>query len=310
MRVLVLAEDAIARLILRRALEELGHECAFSTSGASAWELCEAGGIDVIVSDSRLHDVDLAELCRRVRGRVGGSHTYILVLAAGQDEHDVLAAVQAGADDFLAKPVDIVELETKLVAAARLDAVHRRLSSLGAEVDRLSRASHEAARVDAQTLAGNRLRLREDLATLRARVSRYGHTYAAALCGVDHFRSYNALYGFAGGDEALRRIAGALRDTLRGGDSVYRYGDDEFLVILPEQTLAGAAIAMERARRAVEDLAIEHAGITPRGFVTVSAGIAPLGGSDATSMDDWLRRADEALRNAKAAGRNRVALLG
>ena len=307
MRVLIAQDDAVARLIARRAVERLGHECAVAGDGLEAWDTYDKGAVDVILSDWRMPGVDGLELCRRVRE--AGSYAYFVLMTSLDERDQILPAIMAGADECLTKPLQLDHLEATLITAMRVTALHRRLVAQNAELERLSRASHEAARTDALTLVGNRVRLHEDLAALRARASRYGHTYAAALCDIDHFRSYNERYGHLGGDEALRRVADAIRGVLRGGDTVYRYGGEEFLVILPEQTLAGAAIAMERVRRAVEELGIEHAANSPAGVVTLSAGIALLGSKDAGGIEEWLKQTDAALYRAKAAGRNRVALL-
>src|SRR4029078_12662792 len=92
-----------------------------------------------------------------------------------------------------------------------------------------------------------------------------------AAANIAHFKGYNDGPGHLAGDELLRRIGAALSATVRGGDTVYRYGGEEFLVLLPEQTLETAAPAAERLRRVVEDLAVPH---PDGGVVTVSVGVA------------------------------------
>jgi diguanylate cyclase (GGDEF)-like protein len=145
----------------------------------------------------------------------------------------------------------------------------------------------------------------EDLGLLEARVSRYRHSYCVALLDVDHFKSYNDTYGHLAGDAALQAIAAQLGRGTRSGDSVYRYGGEEFLCILPEQSLAGATGAVTRMRIAVRELAISHVK-SPEGLLTVSAGIAIADADHGGSMSDVVRAADEALYRAKELGRNRV----
>jgi diguanylate cyclase (GGDEF)-like protein len=147
------------------------------------------------------------------------------------------------------------------------------------------------------------LRLKEDLEPLEGRAARYGHRYCAALCDVDAFKAYNDCFGHLSGDDALCQVAPAIQAHLRSGDTLYRYGGEEFLAILPEQSLAGAKIGMDRVRQEVEKLGIRHAPVAPGPFLTISVGIAELGGG---AVDDWLRRADAALYRAKSLGRNRV----
>jgi len=200
--------------------------------------------------------------------------------------------MEAGADDLVFKPLAREALERMLVGAARVTALHRRM--------------HRDARQDALTGLGNRHRLAEDLAAMQARAQRYGHRWCVALADIDHFKGYNDGTGHLAGDELLRRIGAALSATVRGGDTVYRYGGEEFLVLLPEQTLETAALAAERLRRVVEDLAVPH---PDGGVVTVSVGVAgPAEGDE--SADELVAQADAALYAAKARGRNRIELAG
>ena len=163
---------------------------------------------------------------------------------------------------------------------------------------------HDDARQDTLTGLGNRLRLAEDLEALCGRVARYGHVYSAALFDIDDFKGYNDGAGHLAGDEVLRTVAGALEQQIRTGDALYRYGGEEFLVLLPEQPIEAAALAAERLRAAVEALALPH---PAGGVVTVSAGVAALG-DDGCKPDELFELADQALYRAKESGRNRVEL--
>lgn len=212
----------------------------------------------------------------------------MIVLTGRADETAARAAMHAGADDLMTKPLDPVELERKLIAAERMTALHRRM--------------HSGARHDALTGLGNRLRLTEDVDALCARVKRYGHVYCAALFDIDRFKALNDAAGHLAGDDVLRTVAHALRDATRSGDTLYRYGGEEFLILLPEQTLEGAAHAAERLRAAVEARGLPH---PDGGHVTVSAGVAGFG-SDTYSPEQLFALADQALYHAKERGRNRV----
>jgi two-component system chemotaxis response regulator CheY len=213
--------------------------------------------------------------------------------------------MEAGADDYQAKPVDLEELEARLASAARVVGLYRRLAERNRELRRDSQSSFRQARIDTLTGIGNRLRMIEDVEIAWARAKRYGQKYSVGICDVDWFKGYNDSFGHQAGDEALRRIAYAMRDELRRGDSLYRYGGEEFLVVLAEQTLVDAALVMNRLRCAVEGLGIVAAG--GYGVVTISAGVAELRATDESSSQ-WIARADRALYAAKARGRNRVEL--
>jgi two-component system chemotaxis response regulator CheY len=129
-----------------------------------------------------------------------------------------------------------------------------------------------------------------------------------AICDVDHFKTYNDTLGHQAGDEALRAVAAKLAAEVRASDGVYRYGGEEFVLVLPEQSLQTARAAVERVRASVEQLAIPHPGRGPGGVVTMSFGIAGFRPGQTTTVEDLLKQADAALYEAKEAGRNRVAV--
>src|SRR5207244_4228634 len=121
-------------------------------------------------------------------------------------EH-LFSGMEAGADDYMIKPADMDDLRARLIAASRVTGLHRRLAEQKAELERLGKESHEAARRDPLTRIGNRLRMKEDLETMRARVARTTGTFAAALADVDHFKKYNDHHGHAAGDAVLVQVA-------------------------------------------------------------------------------------------------------
>ena len=173
------------------------------------------------------------------------------------------------------------------------------------ELQRLNTVLADQARRDPLTGLGNRLRLDEDLLTYDARRVRYGYSYCVLLCDIDRFKALNDRHGHQAGDRVLREVAATLRRESRTSDAVYRYGGEEFLVLLAEQTLDRALIACERMREAVQALGLAHED-NDAGVVTISIGAAQCPRGDRTDPADAIRRADEALYVAKAQGRNRV----
>ena len=290
MRVLIADDDAPSRLLLCAAVARLGHECAEASDGEEALARFHEIQPDVVITDLEMPRLDGAGLVRRIRSAPDVAYAFVVVVTAQSDEGKTRDAMEAGADDLILKPIQPADLERKLIAAQRVTTLHRRL--------------HRDARQDALTGVGNRLRLAEDVVALCGRVDRYGHAYCAVLLDVDHFKGYNDGAGHQSGDEVLRAVAEALAATIRSGDTLYRYGGEEFLVLLPEQTLDGAALAAERLRAAVEALDLRHPG---GGAVTVSAGVAGLG-TGACTPEDVFELADRALYRAKQEGRNRVAV--
>ncbi len=308
MRILIAEDDAVSLTILRRAVEKVGHECLAAANGEEAWGLYkENPDLNVIISDWMMPGVDGLELCRRVRGDGRDTYTYFIFLTALGDKEHLLMGLEAGADDYLSKPLDRDDLQVRLISASRVTDLHRCLAQQRDELKNLNRRLFEQSRQDPLTRLGNRLRLREELEVLQARAERYGHSYSVVLCDVDFFKSYNDRYGHIAGDKVLVKVAKEIADHRRSGDTAYRYGGEEFLIVLPEQPLQEAAAAADRLRMSIEALRIPHKSKDPPGSLTISAGVAALRAGDPKSPDDLLREADDALYQAKEAGRNRVA---
>lgn len=307
MKVLVADDDSTVRLIGRTVVEDLGHECAEASNGDEAWAEYQRFEPDVLITDRLMPPgPDGLQLCRAVRNRErNSSYTYIVLLTSMAKRHEVLEGISAGADDYVAKPLDPFALHSRLLVAHRVTAMHLELDRARAE---LARQAH----TDPLTGLRNRLRLSEDLNDLHERSVRYGRHYSLALCDIDFFKAYNDTYGHQRGDQALQAVAEALATSGRRADGVYRYGGEEFLHILPEQPRSAALAALERFRSTVEGLAIPNA-TAPAGVLTVSVGIATYvpGRTSAaaeltTTGEALLQQADMALYQAKAAGRNTV----
>jgi two-component system cell cycle response regulator len=187
--------------------------------------------------------------------------------------------------------------------ATRLTNLHRRLQAQQSELELLNQKLFAQARLDPLTQVGSRRKLTEDLELVAAGVERYGERYCAVMCDVDHFKLYNDNYGHLAGDQVLQSVARALANGCRSGDQVYRYGGEEFLIVLPKQSLDGGHISAERLRSAVAALEIPHRA-NPAKKVTVSMGVAVHAPGQTTTT--WLEHADAALYGAKRAGRNCV----
>jgi diguanylate cyclase (GGDEF)-like protein len=301
MRTLVVDDEPLSRHVMQAAVERLGHEWTAAEDGEAAWQCFRQDKPDVLITDLMMPRVDGLELCRRVRADARAGYTYIILVTVLDDRQDVLRGMEAGADDYLVKPLQLFDLRTRLIAAQRVTDLH-------AELDRHRAQLAHLARHDPLTGLGNRRSLQDDLEILHARSQRYGRRFALAMCDIDRFKAYNDTHGHQAGDQALRAVATTIARELRGGDTVYRYGGEEFLLILPEQTLETARIAVERVRSAVERLAIPQPAAGPGGTLTLSAGIAAIDPGEATTAEELLKQADAALYRAKSAGRNQLAL--
>ena len=161
-------------------------------------------------------------------------------------------------------------------------------------------------RVDPLTGLGNRLRLDTEITAAAARATRYDNHCIIVMLDLDRFKDYNDALGQVAGDAALQSVATAITATVRAVDVVCRFGGEEFVVLMPEQTVEAGARAAERIRRAIEALQLRYP--TPSGpqVLTISGGVALLGRGEAYDKDGTLRAADAAFYRAKRGGRNRV----
>ncbi len=305
MLVLVADDDTSCRLVARAAVQQLGHECLAAEDGQQAWDLLTERAVDVLITDWMMPGLDGPELCRRVRSADDQGYTYIVIATARSERDDIIAGMQAGADDFLSKPLDPFDVRTRLIAAARVTALHRQIADFRDELERLNAVLGIQARTDALTRLGNRLRLHEDLEAAHARARRYGRPYSVAICDIDFFKTYNDTNGHLHGDDVLRQVAAAIAGQCRANERAYRYGGEEFVIIYGDEAPGGATVAGERLRVAVEGLAIPQAG-DESSVVTISVGVAAWDPANERDADMVLKEADAALYEAKEAGRNRV----
>ena len=304
MRILIAEDDTASRLILEAALAGLGHEIITATNGEQAWQMFQSEKVEAIISDREMPGLNGIDLCRRVRGSDGGKYIYFIFLTSISERGGAAEAMRAGADDYLMKPLNRHELEARLMVASRITELYRELANQQVELERLNSQLFRQARIDGLTQVGNRLKMREDLNILVARIAEQRESFCAVMCDVDHFKLYNDEYGHLQGDEVLKEVARTLVQGCRPNDEVYRYGGEEFLLVMPEQSIEAACAAAERHRARIEHLAIPNIG-SPETIVTISAGVAAMT-TDRPSIKAWLEGADGALYRAKLLGRNRV----
>lgn len=195
---------------------------------------------------------------------------------------------------------------TAFLQIERITTLNRQADRDQLRLDRLNLLLAESATTDELTGLGNRLGLASDLGIVRSRIDRHGERHGVLMLDLDRFKAINDARGHVAGDRVLRRIADVVSSVLRPGDRAYRYGGEEFLVVVRLNEPVDAREAGERIRLAVEQLQVDHPGNPPHGVVTLSAGIATVDRSDLADDDDaWVSRADAALYLAKKGGRNR-----
>ena len=305
MRILLVEDDEQTRNALAKAVRSFGHTCETARDGLEAWDIHQRAPADVIISDWSMPRMSGDELCQAVRLRDGSHYTHFIFATGRGAREDVLRGMRVGADDYLIKPIDLDQLELRLAAASRVVLHERHIAQRNVRLRRESERFYKAAHLDPLTGLGNRLQLDEDLRELRASKTLHGSRWTLAICDLDWFKAYNDQYGHLFGDRALAAVGSVFHNNMRSGDRSYRYGGEEFVVLLRDHTSAQALAAMERLRHDIESLRLAHA-TTPIGVLTISVGFAEASAGPDLDLDEWLARADGALYRAKAEGRNRV----
>jgi len=250
---------------------------------------CQEEEVDMILVDYRMPELNGLELVRIVRGNPEKSGVPIVMVTAFNENDVRWAALDAGANDFLSKPVDEMELMIRV----------RNMLSLRSYTLELKRL----ATIDALTSIYNRRYFLEQAEKEMARARRYTNPLSVLMLDVDKFKLVNDTYGHAGGDAVLTKLASICLDELREIDFMGRLGGEEFSVCLTETNIEGAALVAERLRRSVENTVIRTD--TAEINITVSIGFTEIIDSD-QNFSCALNRADQALYSAKETGRNKV----
>lgn len=297
MRILIADDDPVSRRLLEATLGRLGHAVVSVADGMDAIAaLLTPDGPRLAVLDWMMPGADGLAVCRAVRRRQA-PYVYIILLTSHNRREDLVAGLDAEADDFLTKPLDIVELRSRLRSGERVIRLQEGLLEAQKALERL--AAH-----DDLTGLWNRRMILDRLDKELHRASRESTQVGVAMIDLDHFKQINDTYGHAAGDSVLRQAADRMRIMLRDYDYLGRYGGEEFMMVVPSSETAALAGVAERCRRAVAEQPIMIG--DRRIAVTVSVGLAS---TTATGYDEvaLLHAADAALYQAKGDGRNRVA---
>lgn len=299
MLVLIAEDDLIAREVLRRRLLRMGYEVHEATNGQEALSSMQKLPVQCLITDWMMPILDGLELVERVRKGDFKQYVYIILLTSRTDVDDMVAGLEAGADDYLVKPFHERELRARLGIAERIINLEQSLREARDEMELL-------ATRDALTELYNRRTITEHAASELERARREEKQLAFVLLDVDHFKTVNDRFGHLVGDDALRQIAQVLRESRRQYDWVGRWGGEEFLVILPNTTRQQAYEVAERLRKRIADQHLQVQGKQQN--LSASFGIAVAEPGHTYSLDFLLQQADHALYQAKAGGRNQVKL--
>ncbi|MGA7908005.1 MAG: diguanylate cyclase [Candidatus Sulfotelmatobacter sp.] len=294
MKILLVEDSYLERHKVGSYLTDWGLDFLAVGSGTEAVKLLEAPDPpNMALLDWMLPGLDGIDVCRRIRKQgTGGTYIYTVMLTAKNRKQDLLLAMEAGADDYLPKPVDPSELRARIMAGKR--------------ILELQQSLRFAATHDFLTSLLNRSEILAALEREFSRSGREGKPATLIMADIDHFKRINDSLGHAAGDEVLKEVARRLKSDLRPYDLVGRYGGEEFLVILPGCDLTTGA----RRADEIRSLVAEDPILTPFGTTsaTVSMGVSSTSPDRDHAVADLLHEADVSMYAAKKNGRNRVEL--
>lgn len=301
MRVLVADDNLISRRVLEAALRQWGYDVVLADDGNEAWKILRSPNAPrLAILDWMMPGLSGPELCRRVRQAGGDRYTYILLVTSRAEKQDVIEGLEAGADDYITKPFDQMELKVRLAGGRRIVELQDQLLEAQATL-------REQATLDALTKVWNRRSILEILEREVDRAGREHSPLSVAMADLDHFKQVNDTYGHLAGDAVLVEAVERMRSSMRSYDSLGRYGGEEFLLLFPGCEPAAAERLAERMRAEIERRPLDwHTG--PIRF-TISFGVTTLRADQRLPAEALLRIADAALYQAKQQGRNRVVAL-
>ncbi|WP_066382865.1 MULTISPECIES: diguanylate cyclase [unclassified Anabaena] len=293
---LILVVDDIAQnlKVVGSMLNDIGYNTTFAVSGQQALERLKNITPDLILLDMMMPDMDGLQVCQAIKEDQNYQEIPIIFLTASHEQEHLVNAFDLGAVDYVTKPFRKPELLARVKTHLTLKYITDELKKKLAEVEKL-------AQIDALTGVLNRRSFLKAAEQEFNQACRYESTFSLLLLDIDHFKKINDTYGHLTGDRALVTFTSVVSSTLRKVDLIGRYGGEEFVVLMPHTNASQALTAAHRIRSVVAETPIPT--LTNTLSITVSIGIAVYQTED-IKIDDMFHRADDALYQAKAKGRN------
>jgi len=298
---ILLAEDnPVSRKILENYLQKAGYEVVSVENGRKAMELLKKKHFPILLTDWMMPEMDGLELCKAIRRDITNDYVFIIILTVKDSKDDLVSGLEAGADDYLTKPINNAELIARIKTGIRILELEQSLKKANEEIEILSIT-------DPLTEVYNRRYLTQNLPLEIKRARRYKHPLSMLICDIDYFKKVNDTYGHHVGDLVLKQVAKCIEKSIRNVDWMVRYGGEEFVIVVPETDIKGAYILAERLLNAISQkrIKIDENKIS----VTASFGITGFCAGtpeDKISFEAMVKQADEYLYKAKQEGRNRI----
>lgn len=298
--VLVVDDSPVYRKLFEQMLSGPEYSLFLAADGKEAFQLYNEKRPSIVITDLIMPETTGLELCRHIRADKSSGYTYVVLMTGNKEKGNLVEALEAGADDFLAKPIDSSEMLARLGVGRRIVDMHRRMAKRSADLE-------EVASTDVLTGLPNRWAIEEWANRQLRGAKRHGFPIWIVLGDLDSFKEVNDTFGHEAGDTVLRTFADTLRRLTRISDMCGRLGGDEFLIVISHVSADNIELAINRFREMFCALSFPFKGQS----VSISAtfGIAGSESGNLSDFDAMVRKADEMLYEAKREGRNCVRIV-
>ncbi len=303
-RILIVDDHEDNVELLRLRLESWGYATDIAMDGEEALARVAMAPPDLILLDIMMPKVDGIEVARRVKADEMLPFIPIIMQTALDATENKVEGLEAGADDYITKPIDFPELRARLRSMLRIKRLQDALEERERELLEMNERLRHMSQTDALTGLDNRRHLEERLREMFEHAMRLDEPFACVLCDIDRFKTVNDTHGHQAGDAVLRQFAQILREEAREIDRVGRYGGEEFMFLLPGTVLDAAVTFAERVRKQVAAHTFSFDGGTL--CRTASFGVAAWPHPRIEDCEALVRSTDDALYVAKETGRDRV----
>lgn len=290
--------------LLRARLESWGYRAESAGDGEEALKKVEQSVPDLILLDVMMPKMDGIEVARRLKGNAQLPFIPIIMQTALDATENKVEGLEAGADDYITKPIDFAELKARVASMLRIKRLQEELEERERQLLEANERLRYMSQTDALTGLDNRRHLEERIDEMFEHARRLNEPFACVMCDLDRFKSVNDEYGHQAGDAVLKQFAKILKSEVREIDRAGRYGGEEFMLLLPGTVLDAAVTFAERVRKQVECHTFTFDGTSI--CRTASFGVSAWPHPRVANCDELMRAADDALYVAKETGRNRV----
>jgi two-component system, cell cycle response regulator len=303
-RILVVDDHPDNVEIIDARLSSRGYVIETASNGQEALDKVYDHPPHLILLDVMMPVIDGFEVSRRIKRDSSLPFIPIILVTARGETEDKVEGLDAGADDYLTKPINFPELEARVRSMLRIKKLQDELDRKNRELEEVNRQLRQLSITDGLTGLYNHRHIHELLQEEYERSKRSGEPLGVAMLDLDRFKLLNDTYGHQMGDHVLAETARILDGNAREVDVIGRYGGEEFMAILPNADEEAAVQFAERVRAAVEQKSYDSNGTEIR--MTVSGGVASARADEISFPDELIRLADRALYEAKDSGRNRI----